>query len=759
MAKRLAGFALLYIALLVGAAGPVRAGHGVVYTPSFYPHEITIETVDPSAAAVQLEDNTLHAYVGSAPRLGRVPDHLKRVESLDAFLVLGFNEASEQFSRAARRCAVARGVLAALASTPDDTVIHPYPVTPFHPDYFHHLDRVEEAKAQTRDKAAAASGLRVRATGERARALAAARWKLDDTRWDVSLEEVPIERLVPPQRNAWLGVPWMKEGWFQAYRLLAGTISDPERRRAADSIYARLTRSEYAGLSERVNLERRLIEDLTRGCHRLVLGYTLRREYYNDGFSGLENVAYDPQLGLSSPLFIRTVKLKDFPWNGWLRLGTQGRPAAGWNPVAGFTELAGRLVWSAVGDPALLPHPYNGGWIPNRVQPQDQAPSTSMSFPVPEDALAPEPGSGTLRPVGEGVWSTAKVVYRVPTSLFQDGSEMEVVDLLYPYVLAFRWGVRGGDDGAYDPVVEAATALLRERLVAIRPLRVEREINEIAPDIQVPKRTAVVEIYLRHAEPDPPQTVAIAPPWSAVPWHVLVLMEEAVQRGLAAFSRREARRRGVAWLDLVRDRALHAKLTELIEQFEREGYRPAVLGERVDANAARERWGALRRFGQKHGHFVVTNGPYRLKSWSEGASVLEVVRELTYPHGAGSFAHYANPARPIITHVERDGERVVLSVDVKKTVQKQRTYVSVQERLREPALRGTYLIRPDSRYLVLDAEGSVVRAGSARMEKDGRFVLELPERLPGGRYTLVVAVYLDGNLVDSAVRVLSFEAS
>ena len=44
----------------------------------------------------------------------------------------------------------------------------------------------------------------------------------------------------------------------------------------------------------------------------------------------------------------------------------------------------------------------------------------------------------------------------------------------------------------------------------------------------------------------------MAPPWSTLPWHLLVLMEEAVERGWAAFSQAEAQRRGVDWLDLVR---------------------------------------------------------------------------------------------------------------------------------------------------------------------------------------------------------------
>src|SRR4029077_3168614 len=68
-----------------------------------------------------------------------------------------------------------------------------------------------------------------------------------------------------------------------------------------------------------------------------------------------------------------------------------------------------------------------------------------------------------------------------------------------------------------------------------------------------------------------------APPWSTLPWHLLVLMEEAVGRNWAAFSQTEAIRRGVEWLDLVRSQPLNARFAALTESFEREGYRPETL--------------------------------------------------------------------------------------------------------------------------------------------------------------------------------------
>ncbi len=168
--------------------------------------------------------------------------------------------------------------------------------------------------------------------------------------------------------DGWLGPPWAKAGWFHALALLGGAVSDPGRRETIESMAGRLRREEYQSPEERLNLERDLVTLLGSGCERVVLGYTVRREYFNAEFSaGIENVAYDSQTGLNSLMFIRTAKLKDFPWNGWLRIGIGTPPAAAWNPMGGFTDPAGRLIWDAVGDPALLPAPYGDGWILNRI--------------------------------------------------------------------------------------------------------------------------------------------------------------------------------------------------------------------------------------------------------------------------------------------------------------------------------------------------------------------------------------------------------
>ena len=124
-------------------------------------------------------------------------------------------------------------------------------------------------------------------------------------------------------------------------------------------------------------------------------------------------------------------------------------------------------------------------------------------------------------------------------------------------------------------------ASLQERLVGLKHVRIDKTTHAIAEGLNLDVHTPVLEVYLRDAPGDERQVAALAPPWSTVPWHLLALMEEAVSRGYAAFSQEEAVRRRVPWLDLVRDRALRAKLQDLIATFASAGLSPrAAAGPR-----------------------------------------------------------------------------------------------------------------------------------------------------------------------------------
>jgi hypothetical protein len=747
----------LLSALLFGAPvwpGLAEAGHELPFYPGYYPQEIRVETVAPAAAASKLGKSELHAYIGADPLSGRTdPADVRSVESFGGYVVITFNPSAPAFASRASRCESAQRIASGLASVPGAYVSHPYPVTPYHPDYLEHFDLVQSRKKtyEAATRAGAAASLKIRAKGPLAEKLLVPAVKEHETRWDAMLEDVSIDDLLGPHRvgsYAGSGLPWLKQGWFHAYLLHGPTLADRATREAVDTLYQRLASGEYADVTEAINLERALVTQLVSGCERVVAGYTLRRERFSTEFSaGIENVAYDSQTGLNSPIFIRTAKLKDFPWNGWLRLGTAAKPAAAWNPIAGFSDPAGRLLWAALGDPALLPAPYGGGRVPNRVIPV----TTDLSGgTIPEDALVPDPRSGLLREVGKGKSAKAKITYRLRASAFHDNTRMTAADAVYPYLFASRWGTKRAQGALpYDAAVDASTALLRRALAGFKVVKVESEVKKYS-DITFTYVVPVIDVYLDVTAADPQQLAAVAPPWSPVPWHVVVLMEEVVKRGLAAFSAEEARRRGVRWLDLGRDVKLKEALPSLIDGFAKEPYVPASLKGFVTADEAQTRWTALKHFFQRRGHFLVTNGPYRLDKWSEGSVTLEVFRDFTNPMGVGSFDRFALPRRAYVSRIVPRGDRLEVYAEIERVEKFLRDYRVVREPLGTPSDEDRSDI-PVCRYVIVGADGAVVATGVSRDAQGNRLIVDLKGRLRPGQYTAMAALLLGDNEVNPEI--------
>jgi hypothetical protein len=362
---------LLVLAASLATLSVARGGHELPVYPSYYPHEIAIETMPPERAAELLRDAKLHAYLGTEPPFpDALPSSIRAVESLGSFVVVRLNP-ERIFPGERSACAAVEAIIRDMAGK-SGFVFHPYPVTPFHGDYLYHVDQAEAEKTRLPRTPAAPPPheLRVRADGMAA-GLVRPEWRAEGSDWDAAVEEVAAAQLVSASTtsvNGWPGPPWVKSGWFHAERILADAVDDAEVEHRTETMAQRLETGDYRGAVERINLERELVAGLIGGCRKRVAGYTIKRQYFSAEFTnGIENIGFDSIQGLNSLMFIRTVKLKDFPWNGWLTLGIDARPDAAWNPIAGFTDEFGRLLWSAIGDPALLSAPYDSRWVLNRI--------------------------------------------------------------------------------------------------------------------------------------------------------------------------------------------------------------------------------------------------------------------------------------------------------------------------------------------------------------------------------------------------------
>src|SRR5215471_959816 len=372
---------------------------------------------------------------------------------------------------------------------------------------------------------------------------------------------------------------------------------------------------------------------------------------------------------------------------------------------------------------------------------------------IPEDALVPEPGTGRLQPAGPGRSARLKLTYRALGSAFHDGTQMTPADLLYAYMFAYRWGDSGDAEAHHDPEVAAATAPLRKRLVAVRVAGVDTASKSFrVADVNFIRELFAIDVYLDIPPEDPEQDAVFAPPWSTLPWHLTVLMEEAVGRGWAAFSQTEAMRRGVEWLDLVRSDGLKTRLAALVDEFEQHAFRPAILQSLVSAEEARKRWAALSAFYRSHGHFLVTIGPYQLKSWSGKSVSVEAFRDLSYPLGVGSYDTYAIPRRGYVTKVEREKGGLRLSADIEIVMKFMRDYQIVRQPMGLVDATVRKRAAPECRYVVVDSGGRVALAGVSIPAEDLTFSIKLDGRLPAGRYTVMAEIIINGNAVNSEIR-------
>jgi len=229
-------------------------------------------------------------------------------------------------------------------------------------------------------------------------------------------------------------------------------------------------------------------------------------------------------------------------------------------------------------------------------------------------------------------------------------------------------------------------------------------------------------------------------------------MEEAVSRGWAAFSKSEAARRGVPWLDLVRAEDVKTRLAALVDQFEREAYQPEILQPLVSAEDARKRWTALSAFYREHRHFLVTNGPYRLKSWSGGRATLEAFRDLSYPLGVGSYDVYATPRRGYVVKAERENGGLRISAEIETVMKFMRDYRIVRQPLTavDPIL--VKRAAPECRYVVIDSESRVALAGVVRPQEDLTFAVALDGKLPAGKYTVMAQILVNNNAINGQIE-------
>jgi len=179
----------------------------------------------------------------------------------------------------------------------------------------------------------------------------------------------------------------------------------------------------------------------------------------------------------------------------------------------------------------------------------------------------------------------------------------------------------------------------------------------------------------------------------------------------------------------------------------------------VTPEQARERWRALAQFHRRTGHFLVTAGPYQVGRVTAESATLPVFRDFTYPLGVGSFDQYAIPTRAFIRAVERRGDRLAIQADVENVEKAGRSYKIVREPF-TPAPPGERTREPLTvHWTVVGPGDDVVAAGASRDVQGGRLVVDLAGRAKPGAYRVMLALALNGNLVNPEVTVVAYRVA
>jgi len=233
-------------------------------------------------------------------------------------------------------------------------------------------------------------------------------------------------------------------------------------------------------------------------------------------------------------------------------------------------------------------------------------------------------------------------------------------------------------------------------------------------------------------------------------------MEEAAKRGIGALSPEAAAAQRIQPLDLVRSPRQKERLARLVDEFAARGYVPDALRGWASADSARKRWRALSAFYRANGHFLVTNGPYRLTKWSPTGVVLAAFRDLSFPLGVGSFDKEVYPRRASIPAVSLRGTRIEFRPDVERLIKYDRYHKIVREALGSNTSGAIDSISLVCRYMIVGSDGRVARVGTAPDPKNGVYTIDLGDRLARGAYTAFAAVYLNENYMIPDAKAVSF---
>lgn len=321
--------------------------------------------------------------------------------------------------------------------------------------------------------------------------------------------------------------------------------------------------------------------------------------------------------------------------DGILDVGVKQVYQGAWNPVMGLSDVYSTQIWNAVSDPSVFRHPYTGLVMPVRATWEVDTAGPGGKLEMPRGAVSWDPESSAWADVA-GRQATSSVSYRVLPGNWHHGEPAGPADLMHAAYFLQEWGTDSGEgDRSVDPEYTPQASQTAASVAGVRPVE------------------GGIEVYTDYWHFDEGEIAAWAAPGGGMPWEIYAAMEKVVLDGGAAFSRSAASERSASWLSLLVPSDAQ-KVLAALEEFEASGHVPPPLEGVVGPEEASERYRASADWIRQRGHAVISDGPFRLESYSPEARTirLSAFGDASYPIERGAWSWMEGPRLPSITSVE-----------------------------------------------------------------------------------------------------------
>jgi len=424
--------------------------------------------------------------------------------------------------------------------------------------------------------------------------------------------------------------------------------------------------------------------------------------------------------GFNTPLWVRTIRFTG-QIGGTIRAANLKVFVDPWNPVAGTNWFYDAEIQYGVNDYALIPNPYTGMYIMNRVVNYTVQVNNS-GIEVPTNVIYGwDTKNNTYVFVKPHTYATTKVVAVFDTNLgkYHDGTPVSVEDFIGLPALSFERVDLSSP--LYDPsAVEDFEAwrswYIGSRIVNLNPL--------------------TIEYYGNYSSPiDPSLTAASYIGWPNMPWHVMAITRLAELNGELAYSGYKSTEKNVEWMNLIGGTSLKI-LEKWLDWAIENKYIPedlkkeaALYGINITPEEAVARYQALKKFYQTYGHFWVASGPFFLykADFAAHQAVLKAFRD--YPYKADKFAFLATPPIPEVSTSVPSYVIPGLFTSISVTLSyKGQPYPSDKVQF--------------VKYFLTDPYGNVLSKGNCSFVSEGNYEIRLDPQTTGvftpGTYSLLV---------------------